>query len=231
MPLDPQAAYAGTANLEAMEAARRYHAFLMGTVLSRADPACPILDFGAGTGTHARGLRDQGLDVSCVEPDPDLRRLLERDGFRVASRAPEFGTQAFALIYSFNVLEHIQDEAAALHDMFTALRPHGQLILYVPAFRILFSEMDRKVGHQRRYRVEQLTKIVGAEGFRVVNYAYADSLGFVAALVYRWMRGSGDLDARTIALYDRFVFPLSRKVDALTRRWFGKNLLMVATRE
>lgn len=231
VPPEPEAAYAGTANLEAMEAARNYHAFLMATVLSRAAPTFSILDFGAGTGTHARGLRERGLDVSCVEPDPELRRLLQRDGFRVAGSAREFGTEVFALIYSFNVLEHIEDEATALRDMFAALKPHGQLVLYVPAFRILFSAMDHKVGHHRRYRAEQLTDVVRAEGFRVVTCAYADSLGFVASLVYRLLRGSGDLNERSVALYDRFVFPVSRMVDGLTRRWFGKNLLMVVTRD
>jgi SAM-dependent methyltransferase len=214
-----------------MEAARKYHAFLMSTVLSRADPASPILDFGAGTGTHARGLRGRGLDVSCVEPDPELRRLLERDGFRVAECAREFGRETFSLIYSFNVLEHIQDESAPLRDMFTLLKSHGRLVLYVPAFRILFSEMDRKVGHYRRYRAQQLTEIVRAEGFRVVSCTYVDSLGFVAALVYRVLRGSGDLNQRSIALYDRFLFPISRMVDGLTHRWLGKNLLIVASRD
>jgi hypothetical protein len=71
----------------------------------------------------------------------------------------------------------------------------------------------------------------GAEGFRVVSCAYADSLGFLASLLYRGFRGSGELRKRSVALYDRFVFPVSRMLDALTHRWFGKNLLMVATRD
>ena len=77
------AAYQGVPNLEAMEAARSYNEFLTSAVLTRVDASRPVLDFGAGTGTHARRLRERGVDVRCIEPDPRLRRSLEREGFTV----------------------------------------------------------------------------------------------------------------------------------------------------
>ena len=75
----------GAENLEAMDQADNYHRYLVDTVLREADPSRPVLDFGAGTGLHARALRDRGLDVSCVEPHPALRARLRRDGFLVAA--------------------------------------------------------------------------------------------------------------------------------------------------
>jgi SAM-dependent methyltransferase len=225
------APYPGASNLEAMEAASKYHHFLTSVVLAEADPTRPVLDFGAGTGRHARALREAGLQISTVEPDPDMRRELELDGFPVAPTVREYGPQAFGSIYSLNVLEHIEDDSGTLLDFFAATQPGGRLILYVPAFHVLYSAMDRRVGHVRRYRRKQLMDLAGHAGFRVTSGAYVDSLGFGAALAYRWLGGTGDLNARSVALYDRFVFPLSRVLDRVAARLFGKNLLLVACRD
>ena len=60
---------------------------------------------------------------------------------------------------------------------------------------------------------------------------YADSIGFAAALAYRAIGDdSGQLDERAVRLYDRFVFPASRRLDYLAREFFGKNLVMIARR-
>ena len=223
--------YPGTTNLEAMEAAHNYHRFLTAMVLRHADPTRPLLDFGAGTGTHARALRDRGLQVSCVEPDPHLRRRLEQDGFRVEANLLEYGSEAFASIYSINVLEHLEDDAAALHELFRATEPGGRVILYVPAFQLLFSAMDRTVRHLRRYRDRQLAALVHEAGFRVTHCGYVDSLGFLATLCYRLLPETGTLNSAKVAFYDRFIFPPSKALDRLTTRWFGKNLLVVARRD
>src|SRR5437588_738887 len=72
----------------------------------------------------------------------------------------------------------------------------------------------------------------GAAGFRVDRCSYADSLGFLAALAYRAVGNrSGDLNPRSVTVYDRFAFPLSRALDHVTGRLFGKNLALIATAE
>jgi predicted SAM-dependent methyltransferase len=55
------------------------------------------------------------------------------------------------MIYSSNVLEHIEDDSRALNEMFAKLQINGKLAIYVPAFMFLFSDLDIKAGHFRRY--------------------------------------------------------------------------------
>jgi hypothetical protein len=63
----------------------------------------------------------------------------------------------------------------------------------------------------------------------VERIAHADSLGFFAALVFRLLaRGEGLPGERSIVLYDRLVFPLSRLLDRVTGGLIGKNLFVVA---
>ena len=78
---------------------------------------------------------------------------------------------------------------------------------------------------------ERLVQIVRQAGLQVEAARYADSLGFLAALVYRFAGDdSGVISPRSVRVYDRFLFPLSRRVDHLTLGSFGKNVLVVASK-
>jgi SAM-dependent methyltransferase len=210
-------------NLEAMEEAERYNRFLLGLVLPLARGK-RVLDFGAGSGTFARRLIAEGVDVTCVEPDAELLKDVHRDTAGLAD-------QSFDLVYSFNVLEHIQDDRAALAELRRLLKPGGRLVLYVPAFMVLYSAMDRQVGHLRRYRRRPLKRVVEGAGFVVDGVRYADSLGFVAALAFRALGpSSGELKPGAVRLYDRCIFPLSRALDLAFGRVAGKNIVLYAHR-
>lgn len=220
-------AYAGAANLEAMEEAVRYNRFLLGLI----EPAGRVLDFGAGSGTFARQLAANGVDIVCIEPDAGLRRELERRALRTSAGLSEIPAESVDLAYSFNVLEHIEDDAAALAELLRVLKPGGRLLLYVPAFMVLYSAMDRAIGHLRRYRKAALVRLVERAGFRVAGARYADSLGFAAALAFKaFGPRSGELNSRSVRLYDRYVFPLSRMLDLVLHPVLGKNLIVHATK-
>jgi len=227
-------AYSGVENLEVMEVAHRYRRYLGELISAAGGPpraGHKTLDFGAGVGTYARVARQLGYAVTCCELDPTLRRRLSEDGFTTTAALCELPDGQFDFAYTLNVLEHIDDDATTLASILRALAPGGRLLIYVPAFPILFSAMDRKVGHVRRYRRRQLVERVEEAGFMVQSCRHADSLGFVASLVLRIAPGGdGTLNVRTVALYDRWVFPLSRRLDRLTAPVIGKNLALVAIR-
>ena len=149
----PQAdsTYSGRDNLEAMKNARRYNDYLV-NLIRRYSVGSRILDHGAGAGTFALRVSTGDVEVVCVEPDSDLRADLERSGMEVASSLEELAPNSLDYAYSLNVLEHIKDEQKTVFDLHRCLRPGGRLLLYVPAFNILYSQMDRHVGHFRRYR-------------------------------------------------------------------------------
>jgi putative flippase GtrA/ubiquinone/menaquinone biosynthesis C-methylase UbiE len=220
--------YSGVDNLEAMQFAQKYNRFLTQLVTRHVDGTA-VLDFGAGAGTFAVPVASTGLQVSCLEPDPTLRSQLSADGFATYAELSQVPPNSVDSIYTLNVLEHIEDDDGALVELARCLRQQGRLIIYVPAFDLLYSAMDRQVGHFRRYRRPQLIQKLAASGFRVRTARYIDSLGFLAALLYKLVeRGDGTLSPKSVELYDRFVFPISLVIDRLTGGRFGKNLLVVA---
>ena len=221
--------YTGVDNLEVMAEAVHYNRYLADLVISGAAKASRVIDFGAGAGTFARPVAAAGLAVTCVEPDDHLRGILVRDGLAAAADITEVPAGSADYVYTLNVLEHIEDDLAALEELFRVLRPGGRLLVYVPAFQFLYTSMDRKVGHHRRYRLKPLEEKIRAAGFSVRRAAYVDSLGFGATLVYRVADpGDGSVNSAGLKSYDRYVFPLSRRLDAWLGGWFGKNVLVLA---
>jgi SAM-dependent methyltransferase len=81
-------------------------------------------------------------------PSPDLTQLQR---------------ESFDTIVSFNVLEHIADDRAAVEQLLAILgasdRPVRRLVSFVPAQSWAFSQMDRFYGHFRRYSAGRIREI------------------------------------------------------------------------
>ena len=225
------AEYSGTENLEVMAEAVNYNRYLASLILVNARPGDRVLDIGAGIGTFARELAARGYDVHCVEPDPVQAACITAAGLDVSTDVENIRDGTIDFIYTLNVLEHIEDDTAALRQWRAKLKPGGRILIYVPAFPVLFSSMDRKVGHFRRYTRAELESKVSASGFDVIESRYADSLGFLATLLYKAVgNDSGSVNRRALVAYDRVAFPLSRLGDRVFGRAFGKNVVLTATR-
>jgi SAM-dependent methyltransferase len=221
--------YTGTDNLEVMADATNYNDYLLSLISEHARKGSLIVDFGAGIGTFARRLAQAGYQVHCIEPDPAQAAQIVAAGLQVSASIDDLTDGTVDYLYTLNVLEHIEEEAPCLQQMRRKLKAGGTLLIYVPAFQVLFSSMDRKVGHFRRYTRTGLVNMLKAQEFQVIRARYADSIGFAAALVFRLFgNDSGALNRGALVFYDRFVFPVSRLCDFAFKYLFGKNVVVVA---
>lgn len=221
--------YTGTDNLEIMAEAINYNQYLTNLVERLATQNSRILDFGAGIGTFAERLHARGYSVEAVETDSKQADVIRSKKIPAYLDIDEIENNSLDYIYSLNVLEHIEDDQAIIHSLFSKLKPGGQLLIYLPAMQILFSSMDEKVCHYRRYSRQSLKHIITSGGFEISQLRYADSLGFFATLAYKWFgNDQGDINRSALIFYDRLAFPLSRILDKLTGRLFGKNVYVIA---
>jgi SAM-dependent methyltransferase len=221
--------YVGRDNLAAMRAAPRYNRAILGHVL-RNGCGSRMLDFGAGDGLFAELVAERRPAPECVETDRELSAHLAARGFAV-HRSLDSVHGEFDAIYSINVLEHIEDDLDTLRRLCQLTSAGGRLVLFVPAWPILYSSMDRKVGHVRRYRKRELLAKLVAANWVVTRVRFFDSLGFFSALAYRFFgSSSGELSSRTLAFYDTWIFPASLLLDRVLSGFVGKNLLVEARR-
>ncbi|MCA2999698.1 MAG: class I SAM-dependent methyltransferase [Rhodocyclaceae bacterium] len=231
-----QTEYAGAQELWTQERHLPRYSRQVVKLLSRGhNPSDRVLEFGCGIGTLAVCWRDTlGNAPECLEIDARLRSEVERRGFRCYARMDEV-EGAYDRIYSSNVLEHIEDDVSALRQLHAKLQDGGTLAIYVPAFMLIFNNLDWAVGHYRRYHRADLVEKLHAADFDIVDWSYRDCIGFFAWWSIR-MRGysptkklGSELD---LSLYDRFILPLSSALDAVGFRYlFGKNLLVIAKKK
>ncbi len=223
--------YTGTDNLEIMAEAVNYNQFLTELILEHAQDDDLILDFGAGIGTFAERVKQHNLTVHAVETDASQAEIIQQKKIRAYRDIDEVADETIDYIYSLNVLEHIEDDQAICQQLFNKLKPGGRILIYVPAMQVLFSSMDKKVCHYRRYSRQRLGEIAENAGFTIECINYADSAGFFATLAYKWFgNDQGDINLKALVTYDRLVFPISQLLDKFTSKLFGKNVYLLATR-
>jgi SAM-dependent methyltransferase len=194
-------------------------------------PGAKILDFGAGHGTLSRIFSDRtGLKPDGVELDDRLRKILRDRGFNGYASLAETPDR-YDLIFSSNVLEHIDDDRTALKDLYDRQTANGVLLLYVPAFAAIWTKMDERVGHYRRYTKGELAGKLRAAGYKVDAAFYCDSVGFMLSFLFKFLGPkSGEPSSRSLKLFDRFLLPLSKVLDVPFHNLFGKNVFVAATK-
>ena len=219
--------YSGRRILEAMHQAVRYTNSICAEVEKAWPPGAKnVLEFGAGDGAFLSRFHAAGRDVDCVEIDPNLRLGLGGHGCRVFGNIREVESATYDYIYSVNVLEHIPDLVAEIAELKRVLRPGGVLFVFVPAFEMLWTSLDSEVGHVTRFTRGSLRSALRRGGFQVSRSSYFDSLGFPAALAVRLLEKLNmfSYGGGTVRFYDRYLFPISRLLDAVLSPVLGKNL-------
>jgi SAM-dependent methyltransferase len=225
--------YAGASELWANEAnLPRYNCDIVRKLSKLASSNTRVLEFGAGIGSLAQiWMKETGIQPICLEIDSNLKNVIQDRGFECYSSLDDIEDE-FDLIYSSNVLEHIEDDQKALGQLYQKLKPSGILALYLPAFQCLYSDFDSAIGHYRRYgKVELMNKLKSAN-FTIEKCEYADSIGFFAWLTTKNKKhgqSAKQSNDGQLKFYDQYIFPISNVLDKFGVKYmFGKNLLAIA---
>lgn len=195
-----------------------------------------VLEVGSGTGDYAAEWADRGVRITASEADPDRLALLQqrfRDDPRVdvLPLAVPIGIDAdYDAVVLYNVLEHIPDDVAALHDLRRLVRPGGRVVLLVPAFELAMSDFDRAIGHQRRYRRAGLRAALEQAGWQVEVCRYVNPVGLLAWVVIMRLLRRRPVDGPLLRLWDRAVVPVLRRLDRWFPAPFGQSVLAVGRR-
>ena len=135
--------------------------------------ATAVLDIGAGSGLLGDWLHrhhpELGYRFEELSPalDSDLAARFGAD-----ARGDGGPIAADTFVVMLDVLEHIADDAGALHELLARMSPGGRAAITVPALQWAFSSWDDALGHQRRYSRARLRALASACGVRVVSAAY-----------------------------------------------------------
>lgn len=224
-------------DLETLRRARRYQAWQY--ELIRGALGRRILEVGSGLGTYTQLLARHG-HVLATEVEPRYVAALRtrfRDEPRVSAESlslASFGPEALARVRAFapdtvvclNVLEHVPDDSRAFDRMLQCLEPGGFVVLIVPALPRLFSEIDRRYGHRRRYTRRALVGLVrGRRSAELVRCRYFNAAGVLGWWLNHVVLKRTALPLRQVRVFDSVVVPAALRAERLLPPPLGLSLL------
>jgi SAM-dependent methyltransferase len=148
-----------------------------------------VLEIGCGQGAVgariARHAAYTGIEPDLASSAVAAARISPRGGtvLHGDSRILPWGSM-YDVVCAFEVLEHIEDERAALRAWVSHTRKGGHVVLSVPEDPDRFGPSDVQVGHFRRYTESSLTAALteaGLEDVQVQHYGWP--LGYLLEAV------------------------------------------------
>lgn len=223
-------------DLEIIEEAQRYGEHIF--ELLRPFVGRRVLEVGAGIGTMSRKLVRTSDLVIGIEPNANCVARLEaamstEPKFTIRSchleecDLGELQRQQLDTVYCVNVLEHIEDDVAALQMFSDAIVTGGHVLIYVPAVQAAYGPLDAELGHHRRYSKRTLAAAFAAAGLDLIRLRYANPIGLIG-----WMYNSRVTKARhhsldQVKLFERFVAPWALPLERLIPPPLGSSLVGV----
>ncbi len=220
--------------LEDLLAAPNYRAWL--TSLAAPYLGAHPIELGSGLGHYAEDWLAGGLEKITVTEADEGRLQYLRDKFagddRVSVRTIDLDHPlegSYSAFVSFNVLEHIPDDVAALRAARGLVEPGGYVVSFVPAFPALMSDYDRSIGRVRRYKLAEMAQRLEAAGLESVRLQYVNAPGFLAWWLGMRILRRKPTDGAALRIWDSQVIPRTRKIESKRRGVpFGQSVFSVA---
>lgn len=147
-----------------------------------------ILDAGCGSGRNMVELARHGTVTGVELSETSVALARERHAGEVVEGSVlemPFAADSFDLAVSLDVIEHLEDDLAALRELRRTVAPGGSLLVTVPAYPWLWSGHDEINHHHRRYTRRTLQRVAEQAGWEQTRTTYFNSLLLPAAIVLR----------------------------------------------
>lgn len=205
-----------------------------------------ILNTGVATGRSSEIVSEFG-EVSSIETDKNccdfVRLELKMEVTQASVTEMPFPSGTFHVVCAFDVLEHIEDDSAAVKELNRVNVQNGWLFVTVPANQWLWSRHDDLNHHYRRYSRERIANILEENGYQIEYLTWFNTFLFLPIVCYRLLSNAMQSKKRhvksdfEIAMVDKLpflnkvfysIFNLERKILLRARLPFGVSILVLA---
>lgn len=154
---------------------KNYLLFCLDRLVNEYGLTSPFLDIGCGIGDVSRhfalkGWSGRAIDFSEAAIKKAKDGLAAFKDLEIKHEALSQAKGLFNTVFCIDVLEHIEDDAAALNKIYSFLPIGGYLVLAVVSNPREWRWDDEFYGHCRRYDIEEIKERLAAAGFETVTY-------------------------------------------------------------
>ena len=203
-----------------------------------------VLDVGTSTGTNLRLLRDLGFsNVRGLDNSEEAIHLCEMKGLGKVDRgdicALPFKSGSFDLVLATDVIEHVDDDTKAVHEIARVLKRGGTALITVPAFQALWGLQDEKAHHKRRYLQREVVHLAEQAGLTPIRHWYFNYILFVPIWLARHvikffnirLSSENEVNSPLLNRLLTAVFHLDIRTARVLRIPFGVSVLVIARKD
>ena len=191
-----------------------------------------ILEVGAGCGSFTKTYISKKLQsISLTELDAknidDLNfRFSNEKRIKIFKKKISQIDGIFDCIMYLHVLEHIENDIVELTNAVSKLKVGGHIIILVPAHQQIYSNLDKAVGHFRRYDKKFFKEnLIGLERVKLMSL---DTIGYFLYFLNKLIFKKEVFPSKIkIFIWDKFFTPLTILLDFFLRYKFGKCILAI----
>ena len=191
-----------------------------------------VIEIGAGCGSFTKNYyRSEIKNIVLTEKDQlNLKNLhkkfKKRLNIKISDLSIDKIDDKFDTILYLHVLEHIKEDIKELENAKEKLNNDGHLVIMVPAHQKIYGNLDKAVGHFRRYEKDFFKD--NLLDLELINLKYLDSMGYILYFLNKiFFRNETFPSKFKIFLWDKIFTPISMIVDFITNYKFGKCIVAV----
>src|SRR5579859_7216413 len=193
-----------------------------------------VFEIGAGLGNLTGRLMARKIEYVAAESDPLYlhalkNRFLRTPNVTVCELDPEYPSDyrqwagKFESALCVNLLESVEHPESVIESLTGCLQPGGTLVILAPQGRSLFSELDRGMGHKRRFDGPELRSMIESRGFQIEREHQINKIGALSWWFFGKLLGRKRMNRPGLKLWDKTVW-FWRRVDPLLP-WKGLSLV------
>lgn len=194
-------------------------------------PTGYVVELGSGIGSNAPYLASLTSKYIGIEPDKLLvaAAKLNHSNLKFAcGYSEEIAKFHFeiGMVCLIDVLEHISEDRTEILKISKYLKPGSKIVILVPAHNFLFSDLDRSVGHYRRYTKTSLKRVI-PDSLEILSCEYLDTLGFILSAFSKLLGLGNSLSKLSVKIW-HFLLPISIRLDSISNHLIGKSIILIS---
>lgn len=198
---------------------------------------CPsVLEMGFGTGVltyefFKKGFKCQGYDIGIkqfeIANSLFKEEIIDTDRLKFVNKLVDGDKKKFDIVAAFEVLEHIEDDVAALQEWKSYLKDNGKIFLSVPCHMKKFGNEDKGAGHLRRYEKVELVNLLEKAGFSIDKFycigfpLMTFTLSFMNKIHYKKKHG----DVEKLSIDEKTKRSGYDREREYKLKWINKNII------
>jgi ubiquinone/menaquinone biosynthesis C-methylase UbiE len=153
-----------------------------------------LLDVGCGTGATLQYLkrRSNFKSLRGLEPSEEAMKFCKKRGLDDITEGQAedvpFSEETFDVVTAMDVIEHVDDDRKALSEFVRVCKTGGKVVIFVPAYKFLWSEHDEALHHRRRYTARELQEKMREAGLKIEKSTYLITFLCLPIIVFRFLQ-------------------------------------------